>query len=485
MNQFLKYLTFEDQAVIIESSSRLSYQKNEVVIAEGESANQVFSISSGIARVEVKGIIIARMGPGELFGEISFLEQSKASATVIAETELGVDVIEWGNLNTLLASVPGLATRFYASLAVMLSDRFRQRTKALASTSVIATMPQSRFPNLPRTGHLSVEQIPTSLASLIKQFQSNLETVEQMDNSLSTTEAKQQVFAACQDFHQALSHSVVEHPEHAQGIGAYLFRQAFPYLMQGRINDMAYTRPHGYAADYETLQLITANEPQGDGPLGVVIDEWTLSLPFLVAVRERSPFIAEEILKMATEWKGVVSLPVTCLANGTSGDSVEILKALKDFGQIELVCIDMEPSAFKQPLTLIEELGMTESVSFVHDNITQFGTGSERTFLHAQKVIFSSAILEFLEEEEIIRLLDWIYAHLIPGGYVILGQTHESNPNRAYLEHIWEWPIHHRNEEDLRQMFAQTKFEEKQLRIEYRSNGTQMFAICQKYRPVD
>jgi len=64
---------------------------------------------------------------------MSFLEKSTATAAVIAkEDKVEVDAIGAEDLRKLFESFPGLGTRFYRSLALVLARRLRETSKRLA-----------------------------------------------------------------------------------------------------------------------------------------------------------------------------------------------------------------------------------------------------------------------------------------------------------------------------------------------------------------
>jgi CRP-like cAMP-binding protein len=71
------------------------------------------------------GVTIARIGPGEICGEMAFLENTHATASVIAEEAMVVYGVAWPALQDLFELYPHLASRFYRSLAVSLSRRLR------------------------------------------------------------------------------------------------------------------------------------------------------------------------------------------------------------------------------------------------------------------------------------------------------------------------------------------------------------------------
>jgi len=78
-------------------------------------------------------IIVAKLEPEDICGDMAFLEKSTATAAVIAKNELvEVDAIRAEDLRKLFESFPGLGARFYRSLAVVLARRLRETSKHLA-----------------------------------------------------------------------------------------------------------------------------------------------------------------------------------------------------------------------------------------------------------------------------------------------------------------------------------------------------------------
>jgi CRP-like cAMP-binding protein len=129
MDALFRFLTQDDQRLLLEKARRLTFQPGEVVIAEGSTRQALFFVHSGHVRIERERLGVAtevtRLGPGEIFGEMAFVEDRGASASVVADGTVEVDVIEGGYVHALLMSVPGLAARFFQSLAVTLSNRLR------------------------------------------------------------------------------------------------------------------------------------------------------------------------------------------------------------------------------------------------------------------------------------------------------------------------------------------------------------------------
>ncbi|MCI0634215.1 MAG: cyclic nucleotide-binding domain-containing protein [Actinobacteria bacterium] len=74
-------------------------------------------ILAGSARVVRDGREIARMGPGEFFGEVSMLDGRARTAEVIADGSLRVIALSRETLRTALRSEPELGWRLLEVLA--------------------------------------------------------------------------------------------------------------------------------------------------------------------------------------------------------------------------------------------------------------------------------------------------------------------------------------------------------------------------------
>jgi CRP/FNR family transcriptional regulator, cyclic AMP receptor protein len=124
----LEYLTPNDWALLIDRAEEVSFQKDEILIQKGRQAKMIYFLVKGTARIEADfKAKVAQIGPGQISGEMAFLENDVASATVTAEEELKAYAVEWSELGDLFELFPHMASRFYRSLAVILAHRLRDQ----------------------------------------------------------------------------------------------------------------------------------------------------------------------------------------------------------------------------------------------------------------------------------------------------------------------------------------------------------------------
>jgi extracellular factor (EF) 3-hydroxypalmitic acid methyl ester biosynthesis protein len=124
--QGLIYLTPNDWTLVADKAARVHFKKSDVLVERGKRANGVYLLIKGTARVQIPfQATIPTIGPGEICGEMSFLEDAPASASVVAEEEVEAYHLDRPTLQSLFELFPHLASRFYRSLATNLSRRLR------------------------------------------------------------------------------------------------------------------------------------------------------------------------------------------------------------------------------------------------------------------------------------------------------------------------------------------------------------------------
>lgn len=123
----LQYLSNNDWSLIVDRAKHVTFNKSEVLVQQGKSSKTIYVIAAGKVSVAVSGIPLAQIGPGEICGEMSFLEDSLPSASAMADDEVQAYAIEWETLADLFALFPHLGSRFYRSVALNLSRRLREQ----------------------------------------------------------------------------------------------------------------------------------------------------------------------------------------------------------------------------------------------------------------------------------------------------------------------------------------------------------------------
>lgn len=118
----------------------------DILVAQGEGGGDLFVLERGRLVVERDGVVIATLTqPGTAVGEMSVLAGTRISATVRAETETHVRVVQ--DAAKMLVSQPELALRLGALVAgrldatsALLVEMSQSRATAPADTGLIARL---------------------------------------------------------------------------------------------------------------------------------------------------------------------------------------------------------------------------------------------------------------------------------------------------------------------------------------------------------
>lgn len=480
----LRFATDQDHRLLLERAQQLRFGRGDVILAEGSRRQAIFLIQQGFVRVERahlgQGIAVARRGPGDVFGEMAFVEGDSASASVIADEDVQVAVIDGADVHALLASVPGLATRFYQSLAQTLSQRLRELTVSLPPL-IVEDVPQvTRFAT-ERSGRPGNAQLPPTLVDAVESFKTAmLETDRGLkDRKLAADAAQARVGAACDSLQTALREHI-QRDGHLEGaIGTFVFRETFPCFMLSRFTDRAFTKPRGYAGDYATIEMIYQDAAAGDGRLGPLIDRWTLELPAAQAVKNRRSLLAEAIREVAASWPATEPVRVTSLASGPAREFFDVLTAV-DAPNVIATCVDIDHEALAYASGIAQELGLIGRFTFAQDNVVRLTQGRGHTALGPQALIYSVGLTDYLQDAFVVNLIDWAYEMLQPGGTIIVGNVVPSNPTRAFMDHILEWVLIHRTETELGELFRRSRFGSAPVTFRTEPSGVDLFAFCRK-----
>lgn len=115
-------------------------RKGQILFREGEAGEELFVVRRGTiviskavtGRVEQ---VLARATAGDFFGEMSLFDRSPRSATIQAETQVELLVLDRDNLNLLIEANPRAAAAFFHSLVYVFIERLRAQGNLVAEVT--------------------------------------------------------------------------------------------------------------------------------------------------------------------------------------------------------------------------------------------------------------------------------------------------------------------------------------------------------------
>jgi len=129
------FAALDDDAAnaLMESMTASRLERGDVLFREGDRGDRLYVIGEGKIKLGLTSIdgrenLLAILGPGEMFGELSLFDPGPRTATATAVAETQLIALGHEDLNTFLSGRPAVATTMLAALA----RRLRRTNEALS-----------------------------------------------------------------------------------------------------------------------------------------------------------------------------------------------------------------------------------------------------------------------------------------------------------------------------------------------------------------
>jgi len=262
-------------------------------------------------------------------------------------------------------------------------------------------------------------------------------------------------------------------------LGARIKSDLLPYLLLTNTAERWYSKPRGYAGDFLSIHQIYQNQPEGRGRIGSMLDQCFLNLPAAIAVRNRRPLLAEEINEVVAA-KGATGAKVTSLACGPAAELFDVYEALPDRSKLTTTLIDIDLQALAFVAEQRDKARLQQQMRLINANLIYVVKEREKLNLREQDLVYSIGLIDYFSDKFVIKLLDFIYKALAPGGKVILGNFHPRNPDKVIMDHVLDWRLIHRSEDDMNRLFRASAFARECTKTRFEDQGINLFAECIK-----
>jgi SAM-dependent methyltransferase len=284
------------------------------------------------------------------------------------------------------------------------------------------------------------------------------------------------------DLQQLMTELLVDesggNPRIREELGYLAQRELLPYLLLTQWGERAYSKPRGYAGDYLTIKMIYDNQEGGTGRLGPVLDRCLLDEAAAQAVRNRRGLMASMIRRVLDESEGPVR--VASLACGPAEELFDVFLDLPDKKRLRATLVDFDLQALAYVSDRSQRLGLRGQIDLRDDNLIYVALGRRQPEMKPQDLVYSVGLIDYFSDYLATQLLDVVHDLLRPGGRVVVGNFHPRNSTRALMDHVLDWKLNHRTEDDLNRLFQSSKFGRPATSFEFEATGVNLFATCMR-----
>lgn len=233
---------------------------------------------------------------------------------------------------------------------------------------------------------------------------------------------------------------------------AFCRRQLLPLLLCCPFMNRIYTKPLGYAGDYEMMNMIVRNAPEGDSLFARLLQVYILSQAPAVAVRNRVDYFARKFSTETARVAGTGRAASFCsIGCGPAREVEEFMTKDPSSGHVRFRLLDFNDETLAQTGARLKAAKIKHCRQTLIEPVkkpAQFLLKENRgRVLGGEKfdIIYCSGLYDYLNDRVIRALNTRLYEHLQPGGVLIVTNFDPYNPIRHVMEFIFDWFLIHRD----------------------------------------
>lgn len=243
---------------------------------------------------------------------------------------------------------------------------------------------------------------------------------------------------------------------------AFARRELHPYMLCAPFLWRTYYKPLGYAGDYEMVNMMLQESSSvGTTTYARIFHDLSTSVAACIAHRNRitilERFLAEEAERVIEDEQRIfTSLSVAC------GPAVEIQRFIRNsplVNQSALHLMDFNEETLNFVKRRTSEAMITSghkpTVKIIQKSIDDLLKNihlENEGFLPSYDMIYCAGLFDYFPDNVCRNLLHLYYKWVRPGGLLVATNVHPANPDIGLMEHLLEWYLVYRDEEQLRSL---------------------------------
>jgi len=255
-----------------------------------------------------------------------------------------------------------------------------------------------------------------------------------------------------------------------------------PLILRAPFVYRTFAKPLGYAGDYEMVNQILASPQQGPTTYFQLVNTLFLQSAVAQAHRNRIDILVDHLLELSRQAQSR-GKPARVLNIGC-GPAVEVQRVLRILGKeccLSFRLVDFSQETLAYTRQQIEEACSASSavaeVDYVNDSVHNLLKRSVRSVSPDEPAdfdfVYCAGLFDYLSDKVCARLLEYLTARVRPSGRVLVTNVHPSNQQRGVMDHVLEWHLIYRDEQQMAAVLPVRRLHE---HIYTESTGVNVFA---------
>jgi SAM-dependent methyltransferase len=271
-----------------------------------------------------------------------------------------------------------------------------------------------------------------------------------------------------------------------QGETDHVKKQAIEFLRhklhnliyQAPFAHRVFSKPLGYAGDFEMMNLIYRSESLGKTLFARCLQRYYINQPSAQAVRNRVDFFVDKITGVVKSHSPAQeTIRVLSVACGPAMEWQKLIPLLPDGVRLEVDLLDQDEQALLSTQRQLKRLLShypNKTIKFRYLNKAIKNVIVRGTERQNYDLIYSSGLFDYLSDSASAMAASRLFDSIKPGGQLIIGNFNVGNPNQLLMDYALDWPLIYRSKEDLFNLF---KYLEGSILIESEPLGINLFCV--------
>lgn len=240
---------------------------------------------------------------------------------------------------------------------------------------------------------------------------------------------------------------------------AFAQHSLHPMVLRAPFVFRAFTKPLGYAGDYQMVNQLLDDPRQGPGTYFQIVNAAFLATPMAQAHRARIDRLVE-FLRDQADAARAAGRPFRVLNLGC-GPAVEVQRFLEEYPEphwLQFELVDFSDATLDWTRTRLSALNAAlprpATIAYVNDTVHRLLKRplDEGASTGEFDAAYCSGLFDYLPDKVCARLLMYFASRLRRRGRVLVTNLHAGVAGRHAMEHILEWYLVYRDEMAMRRL---------------------------------
>ncbi|MBY0577751.1 MAG: class I SAM-dependent methyltransferase [Burkholderiales bacterium] len=236
-----------------------------------------------------------------------------------------------------------------------------------------------------------------------------------------------------------------------------------PLLLRAPFVFRTYTKPLGYAGDYQMVNQILDDPRQGPSTYFQMVNTAFLQAAVATAHRNRIDILVDFLQRMADAARQA-GRPFRILNIGC-GPAIEIQRFLQNYAHPEFLAFELVDFSEEtldwtrnKLSSIMKQVGKPVAIHYAHDSVHKLLkrridplSDSAREF----DAVYCAGLFDYLSDKVCARLMAYFAARTRHGGTLLVTNVHSSNPEKFGMEHLLDWYLIYRDEAKMTTLLPQ------------------------------